>query len=78
MKIINLSAVILVVGGIGFFAGYAPVQRSLKQQQAAWQADKSALEAELAQAQASSSACNVNAVSLPLANSFEMHPQACN
>jgi|GEM_PF-5041983 hypothetical protein len=51
MKIINLSAVILVVGGIGFFAGYAPVQRSLKQQQAAWQADKSALEAELAQAQ---------------------------
>ena len=23
MKIINLSAVILVVGGIGFFAGYA-------------------------------------------------------
>jgi hypothetical protein len=36
-----------IVGGLGFAAGYAMVQHSLKRQQAAWQIEKSKLESDL-------------------------------
>ena len=39
-----------IVGGLGFAVGYSVVQRSLQQQQALWQASRSALEADLAAA----------------------------
>jgi len=50
MKTRKLLLAMALVGGLGFAAGYSVVQHSLKQQQAVWQAGRSALEADLAAA----------------------------
>jgi hypothetical protein len=51
MKTTKVLLLVVAIGGLGFAAGYAMLQHSFKQQQTAWQTDKAALEAALAQAQ---------------------------